>query len=212
MVRPDGWVGAGAYFPGELPRSGGDTREFIGGAVFRDDRFVGEINGDGMTALKIIRGTIETFTLSIEDPIIPDKMLSISLRFPKTPRKRVDLSDEIPRLHITVYPEGNLVGVQSSGVNYEEPYNTEILEEAINRQLNTFMETLIGQAQHEFQADILNFGKTVKRYFRTQGEWEAYDWLNSRFPHAKITVETHTKLRGFGLLRKNAPLSRENSE
>lgn len=210
-VNPDEWIGEGSYYPGELPRSGGNPREFIGGAVFRDDRMVGEINGNEMTALKLIRGTMKTFTLSVPDPLMPDKMIGVNLQIRKPPQKQIDLNGSVPRLHITVYLEGSLIGMQSSGISYENPNNRQLVEETINQQLNEYMETLVDRAQHEFQADILHLGKTVKHQFRTQQEWVAYDWLNTRFPQAEITVEARTKLRRFGLLRKNAPLSREVS-
>ena len=59
----------GLITSGRNGRTGGNSLEILGAAVFRDDRLVGEINGDEMTGLMLIRGTFGQANLSLADPL-----------------------------------------------------------------------------------------------------------------------------------------------
>lgn len=208
-VFGDEWVSDGAYYPGQIPRSGGNGIEITGAAVFQDDRLVGEINGDEMTGLMLIRGTFNQANISLADPLFPDKMLGVNLRMFRNPQIKVDLSGPVPWIRVKVYLEGALTGMQTTQVNYEEPLNRLVLEEAINRRIQAMMETVTYRAQHEFQADILHLGKYVKHQFWTYPVWVEYNWLEEKFPQAEISLEVQTHMRRFGLLHEVKPLSRE---
>lgn len=211
-VSGEEWVSDGAYYPGELPRTGGNGLEAIGAAVFRDDRLVGEINGDEMTGLMLIRGTFGQTNLSLADPFFPDKMIGVNLRLYRIPQIKIDLSGPVPQVEIKVYIEGSMHGMQTTEVNYEEAENRVILEEAISQHLQKMMETVTYRAQHEFRADILHLGKHAKHQFWTLPAWQQYHWLDDKFPKAEISIEVQTKIRRFGLLHEVTPLGRERQE
>lgn len=206
-VTGEEWISEGAYYAGELPRSGGNNVEIIGAAVFQNDRYVGDINGDQMTGLMLIRGTFNETNLSIEDPFDPSKMLAFNLTAYRSPQFQVDLSGPVPRIHVIVRLEGTLLGSQNLSVGFEEESNRLILEAIINQQLEGFMADIIDRAQNEFQADILHLGKIVKHKFLTIQQWREYDWLGTQFPQAIITAEARTRIRYFGLLHETAPLA-----
>ncbi len=208
-VSGEEWVSDGAYYPGQLPRTGGNGIEIIGAAVFQDDRLVGEINGDEMTGLMLIRGTFSQANISLADPFFPDKLIGVNLKLHRTPQIKIDLSGPVPRVQIQVYLDGSMLGTQTIAVNYEEPENRVILEEAINQRMLKMMETVTYRAQHEFQADILHLGKVVKRQFWTFQAWKEYNWKEDKFPEAEINIEVQTKVRRFGLLHEVVPLGRE---
>jgi len=210
-VSDEEWVSDGAYYPGQLPRSGGNTLEILGAAVFQDDRLVGEINGDEMTGLMLIRGTFGQANISLADPIFPKKMIGVNLSLYRKPQIKVDLSGSVPQIQIKIYVEGSLLGMQTTEVNYEEKANRLVLESAINQRLQTMMETVVYRSQNEFQADILHLGKIAKRQFWTVQEWEDYNWLNRQFLKAEITVEVQSRIRLFGLLHEVKPLAREQN-
>lgn len=209
QIQGEEWRSEGRYYPGELPRQGGNPRELLGTAVFRGDRLVGEINGDETTALKLVRNTFKRAEISFEDPQNPGKMVALKLHRRKAPTFEIDLSGPVPRVHITVYLEGALIGVQASGINYEEPYNRLILEKAASDYLKKTIDKLIFRSQNAFRADILHVGKYVKHHFPTVQAWRDYRWLEERFPVAEITSEVQINIRTFGLKRKNEPLPRQ---
>lgn len=211
-VLGEEWVSDGAYYPGELPRTGGNSLEILGAAVFRDDRLVGEINGDEMTGLMLIRGTFGQANLSLADPLFPNRMVGVNLRLHRIPQIKIDLTGPVPRVEIKVYVEGSMHGMQTTKVNYEEAENRVILEAAISQKLQKMMETVTYRAQHEFRADILHLGKYAKHQFWTLPDWQEYHWLDDKFPQAEISIEVQTKLRQFGLLHEVTPLGRERQE
>ncbi|MTV48191.1 hypothetical protein GJ688_04230 [Heliobacillus mobilis] len=149
------------YVAGELPRSGGQKREFFGTAVFRGGKMVGELNGDETRLLQMIRGDFTRSFMTFKDPLQKNFVLSIDVRTARKPEITVDVQQETPEIHVVVSLEGDLIGVQSR-INYEELELKSILEQAIARDIKQQMDELIKNASKT--TNRISFDSAIKPY------------------------------------------------
>lgn len=76
----------GSYTAGGIPRQGGPQLEVMGGAVFRGGRMVGEMNGDELGIVNMLRGTFRRTISSIEDPRVKGAFVVVDIRPRAHPR------------------------------------------------------------------------------------------------------------------------------
>ncbi|MDH7480190.1 MAG: Ger(x)C family spore germination C-terminal domain-containing protein, partial [Syntrophomonadaceae bacterium] len=202
IEQPYGWRSEGSYFAGEIPRSGGNQTELMGAALFRGDRMVGEINGDQMTALMLLRHTFDQAYVSVQDPLVPEQMVSLNLYQHRTPRIKIDVSSPVPRISIEVFLEGGVLGIQS-GSSYEDPRYRPLLEAATADRIRNDIIQLLQKTQ-QLGVDSAWLGRRAKIHFLTEKAWDEYRWKEV-YPQASIDLAVHVDLRRFGLLRQTSP-------
>lgn len=196
------WRSEGDYYSGELPRTGGNTPELIGAALFKGDILVGEINGDEMTGLMILRNTFEQAFVSTPDPLEPELMTAVNVHMYTAPTIKIDVSEPIPKIYIKVMLEGDVLGIQSHS-NFEDPRFRYLLENALAQRIKLDIIKLLQKTQ-DLGVDSAWLGKKAKKHFLTTKQWEDYHWKEV-FPQAPIEVEVIVNLRRFGLMRESAP-------
>lgn len=194
----------GDYIAGSSPRVGGNPVEFLGGAVFRGDRMVGEITGDEVRAVLMLRGTFKRGILVSKDPFVENKYVSYDLRLARPTQVRVTKRGRDFHVGVKVMLEGEVIGSQGP-VDYSDPKNLHALEKRLAADLRKLSRDTIRKAQREFNSDIFAFGNKVRHMTTTWSEWEDLKWPE-RFPHASIDVSVKLDLRRTGLLfRPPAP-------
>ncbi len=69
-----------AYLPGDEPRQGGNPSEFIGTAVFKEDRLAGYLDTAETRALGMLLDKFPRGFISVDDPVEPKFAVSIPIR------------------------------------------------------------------------------------------------------------------------------------
>lgn len=185
------------FLAGDMPREGGQPIEFLGAAVFRGDKMVGDLTGDETRMLLMMRGEFRRAFMAFEDPLAKGKFIPIDIRQGSLPVVKVDLSGEKPRILVKLSLEGDNLGIQS-GINYAESNRLRIklnrhIEETIKERA---METV--RRVQQYKSDVFGFGSKAQRYFATWDEWVKYGWAD-RFPEAVIEVEVAFSIRRVGM-------------
>lgn len=204
-VQEQASVSGGNYIAGQVPRRGGVKREIFGGAVFNGGIMVGEINGDEIRAVDMIRGEFTRGFFTFKDPLDPNLIIAADLRPSRRPQIKVNIQGDNPTEIYTKIPlEGNILAIESR-INYEKPELKEILEQSIEQEIREQFYKIAAKCQNDFKADIFGFGRSAVYYFPTIGEWEDYCWLQ-RFTEAAISFEVDLNLRRTGMMLKSAPI------
>ncbi|MGE5585416.1 MAG: Ger(x)C family spore germination protein [Bacillota bacterium] len=188
------------YVAGESPSVGGNPVEVIGGAVFRGDTMVGEITGQDVRAVLLIRGTFKRGTLVLEDPFVKGRYAACDIRLARPTETRVLREGQGFRIKVNMLLEGEVIGSQSR-TDYSNPKNLHVLERRFAEDLKKSCDDVVKRAQEEFRADIFAFGNKARHLTKTWSEWEALNWPG-RFPEAKVDVTVKLDLRRTGLLFK----------
>lgn len=193
----------GDYLAGDLPSNKGQV-QFIGTAVFKEDRMVGMLTGDETRYLNMITGELKQSFLIIQDPKASEEPLGMTLRQARKPVIKVRFTPERPVIVINIYQEPELVGV-SSGINYENTKLKPVLEKALEDIIKRRCYELVTRTQEEFRSDIFGFGRYARMNFLTVDEWKKADW-EKIYPYAGLDINVHVKIRRTGLMFKTRPV------
>lgn len=192
----------GDYLAGEMP-SDGEHIQFLGAAVFRGDKMVGELTGDETRYLNMITGKMKESFIIIEDPLRKGHSVGVTLRQARAPGVKVNIKGERPEIRVDIYQEPEIVGI-SSGINYESTKLKPVLEEALEKIISERCRRLTSRAQEEFRSDIFGLGRYVRMRFITLGQWREFSWEDV-FPAAAVDIKVHVKIRRTGLMLETMP-------
>jgi spore germination protein KC len=197
----------GELLPGEIPRKGGNPVEFLGTAVFRGDKLVGELNLMETRSLLMVKDEYISGSITIHDPLDAESFVTIVAQPQKNTDIKVTLTDLSPVIDIKVYIEGSIQNQQS-----EIRYQTEELKPELEKAFAQFITTSIGDTIKKCQdlnSDIFAFGEVASMQFWTIQEWENYGW-HDRFKDATVNIEVSVIIRRTGVVVENNPINKED--
>ena len=194
---------SGGFKAGDIPRSGGNSLEFAGTALFSGDKMVGTLSTTETRMLAMLLGRYTHGFLNVEDPLDPKSSANINLRLGSKPDLKVELVEERPVIHVRILLEGDISSI-GSGINYEEEDYLRLLEAQINKVYQQEMLNLIKRTQ-ELNSDAAGFGYYLRPAFQSNKEYEDYQW-NNKYGQAEVFVEVKTKIRRTGLMLRTIPV------
>ncbi|MEW5762862.1 MAG: Ger(x)C family spore germination protein [Bacillota bacterium] len=194
----------GSYSAGGVPRRGGGRLEIMGGAVFRGGRMVGEMDGDEMGIVNMLRGTFRRTIMSLPDPHARGEFVVVDVRPRRRPKVEVRLAGGVPVVRARVFLEGDIMAIQS-GRPYEEPRHIPLIEEEAARKLEREARALVAKSQDEWQADVFGFGNAARRLVPSWPAWKRLNWP-ALYPDADVHIAFDFRIRRTGLLHETAGL------
>jgi spore germination protein KC len=197
------------YLPGELPREGGNYTEFVGMAVFKEDKLIGFLASEETRALSILLGRFPRGVMTVNDPLAPGHTVNLNMRNGRKPKISVDTSGEYPVIGIDVLLEGEIISIPT-GINYETTEYLDLLETQVSRITRANIENMLLRTQ-AWGTDVADFGYYIRPNFSTMQDLEQYNW-DRRFRQAVFDIRVHTEIRRTGLMRKTTPIRREQGE
>lgn len=196
------FIPPGDYYAGELPRTGGDHAEFIGTAVFDEDKMVGELNGDETRMMLITEGDFQRAFIPMYDPIKKGEPVTFDVRQDKSPEVSITFNGDKPIIELKVFLEGDLIALRSK-TNYENKELKPVLEKAFEQYIKTELDKTIDKCK-KINADVFAFGDEAVKKFSTIQKWEAYNWKN-HFKDANVKIEVDFIIRRTGTSIKTNP-------
>ncbi|AGL02713.1 Ger(x)C family spore germination protein [Desulfoscipio gibsoniae] len=193
----------GQYQAGRIPRKGGSEIEIMGGAVFKEGRMMGTLNGDEVGVQKLFFGTLKRTIVDVHDPNHPDRYIIVDVIPRQKPRVDISITEGRPQIAVDVKLEGQIISLQS-GEDYEKPDRLYIVEDAVQRAIGEDINNTIAKSK-QLNADFLGFGLHAQKLFQTWPQWIAYNW-KEKFTDADITVDVDYKVRRTGLVHEMVPL------
>ncbi|GAX91941.1 Ger(x)C family spore germination protein [Effusibacillus lacus] len=186
-----------SFEPGKVVRMGGNPAEFIGTAVFRDDRLVAYLDGIDTRMLLSIRGELMRTQMDFPDPVEKGKFIGVELKHARSPVINVDLRSNPVRIHLRQRLEGDLLGVQG-GTDYTNPEKMNLLENSISDRLQKRQEALIKRMFHEYQTDPFGIFKRARGQFADYAALRAFDY-REKLRNAVVNVDVDVQLRRTGI-------------
>lgn len=183
--------------------SGGENKEYEikyeGLAAFKDEKFVGYLDGTETRAYKILANTIGNSVVSLVDgndvtAIHIDKSkASLSACAADKNKEKAKLDVKI-KMDISVIQAGENIDVTS----FEDLKTT---EDRFNKRIKDEVLRSIKKVQTEFKSDIFGFGNAM--HINHPGEWKKYreNWDES-FSEAEINIKVESSINHSGLIKK----------
>jgi len=200
-VSPPGKTGD--YLAGNVPLKRG-VPQFIGTAVFRGDRMVGQLSGNESMYLNMLTGEFRRGMIVIEDPQESGQKVGLFLYQGKKPQVKVNLESGVPVIDVELFQEPEISGI-TSNINYESPELKPVLEEALEEVIKNGCDRLVARTQEEFRSDVFGFGRFAKMKFLTVQDWEDYNWSEA-YPAATVNINVNLSIKRTGQMIKNMPV------
>lgn len=192
------------FLAGQIPREGGGKLEVMGSAVFKGDKLVGKLTGSETKLAHILRGEFKETAYSIRDPGAEDHRVSLRLIQERKPEVKVNMREGRAEISAKVFLNLEIMAVES-GISYENPRLTPVLEQAIARELEEKLQQLVYRTQVDFGTDIFHFAQHARHLVATWGEWERLNWAEL-YPVADVYIDVRARVRQTWLLRKVMPV------
>jgi len=164
--------------------------ENIGVAVFKQDKLVGELTALETLCLSIIRGEVNSFLISIQDPQNPEEKVDLMLYLEKSPKIKVDIVNNTPYITTNLKFTGRIYSMKDN-LRYLDSSVLDELSKGANNHLEDILINYLYKTSIEFKSDINGFGKYCLANFLTIQEFEKFDWENNYTNSAfKVSVNT----------------------
>lgn len=186
------------FAAGEIKIDGDIKTQTCGMAIFRNGKMVAEAGAAETELYNIITGNYiksEVTYCDKNDPTHPVALVQSQQRMPDI---SVDICDEVPKIKIKLYLEGDLRTVSQSYIVEQELDN---LQQQVEAEIETAAVQFLKKTTDEYQSDIVGFGRFIKHNFKSFDEFEAYKW-QERYLKSEFEVEVDFRLRRSGLINR----------
>ena len=160
--------------------------ENLGLAIFKGDKYVGDLTTLETLCHSLITDEVESFLLTIDDSNIYEKYIDLSLSQTDISSISVDTSGDVPTININISLKGRILNVKD-GLNSANGIDLDKLSNSASEYLKATILNYLNKTSSEFKCDIDGFYKYAKHKLLTTSEWEKYDWA-SKYPNAKFNV------------------------
>lgn len=178
-----------------------NNTQIIGLAVFKGDKFVGELDGDDVTAYLILTNKLNKTTITIPAPDDNLKTIDLQIKLNSKTKNNVILKDDIPYILSNINISSNILSM-SSGKNYLNETELIKLQNSANDYIKNLLLSFFEKTSKEYNSDVTGFGKYAVKYFYTLDKWKEYNWLD-KYKNAVFEVKVDTKVKSSYLLLKS---------
>lgn len=183
------------FVAGQVSRSGGNPVEWMGAAIFMQDKILGEISGKDMIHLRMLQGHLKRTKLDFKDPS-HSGYISVSVRRERNPVFSIHLANPV-HVSVDVPLDAEILMIQS-GTDYTNPTERRKLEDYMDKQLSGELTSFLQHTLQEQGADVIPLSDYVRRKFATHAAFSAYPW-EQQMKQGKIAVNVDLHIRRFGV-------------
>lgn len=175
--------------------SGGATLEIsgqrgtqnVGIAVFKDDKYVGQLSEIESICHLLVTNNVDSFILSIPMENYPDNLLDLNVSSVRGSNIKVDTSSDNPNISVTVYCEAIVLTI-GENFNYSNADVLTDLSAHAEKYLKQHIEKYLNKTSKELNSDIAGFSQYAISKFLTLDEWDNYNWA-SKYENANFNVK-----------------------
>ncbi len=191
--------GASQFTAGQIPEKSGDPAQIIGSAVLKHGKMIGTLTGDETRDTLVLRkhSLANAWITTFPDP--GNKNYDITLRAYKQKKTDIDIdvSQPIPKIHVTVPLNMEIVSIPSK-INYVTDLGEqEKLKQELEKLLTELSMKLIKKTQTEYKDEPFLWSIYARSKFMTNAAYKAYHW-KEKYPEADVHVEYKIKFVKFG--------------
>lgn len=177
------------------------TLQNDGIAVFKEDKFLTNLNVIDSICYSIIENKLENCILNIQNPFIETKELDVQIKLKNKSNVSVNLVNGTPYIVLDVSIETALANTYFD-FDYTSSQNIKILENATSKYLEEVLLTYLYKISHELNTDICGFKNKLENNYLTFEEFNKIDWENV-FKDSYFEVNVQNTLNYNGLFIKD---------
>ena len=176
--------------------------ENFGIAVFKDDKFRGELTAVESMCHLLLQNRVDSCIVSIDNPLIEKEAEKMELQiFPRQNTKiKVTIENDTPHISVNLKLHADIMTLDKD-VEYE---TNEILSKISNATKDYLTEQInhyLKKVSTEYESDIDNFCTRAAAHFLTISDWNNFNW-NEKFKKSKFDVNVDVNVLSTMLITK----------
>ena len=175
--------------------------ENMGLAVFKDDKYVGDLSTIETLCYSLIKDEVDNFIITITSPFNESQKIDIKVGDLSQLDTDIDLSSGKPVINIKFNLNAEIINsIESQNQSYDE--TLEKLDLALKDYLSNEFKTYLYKTSREYKSDINEFYRLAKRQFLTNSDFLNYDWA-TKYESADFNVEFNEDIISTLIIRQN---------
>lgn len=158
----------------------------IGIAVFREDKYIGQLSDTESICHMLVTNNIDSCTIAVPIEEYPDNTLDIRIINYKNNVIKIDTSSDEPHISITLHYNAKILDIRED-IDYSDPSVIDEISNKVESYLKEQIDSYLIKTSREFKSDIVGFNKYAKSNFLTINEWKNYNW-GSKYENANFSV------------------------
>ncbi|MFD1019452.1 Ger(x)C family spore germination protein [Thalassobacillus hwangdonensis] len=167
----------------------------------KETKYIGWLPSKSLIGVRYISNDVQGGLIHLDEKMIDQGQITLEVKSANTTFKP-SLSDGTLKMKINV--EIKTVLAEDWGISrdvYKKGWKAEV-EQAANKVVQSDIETVINQAQHEFGVDFLNLSNWVNIHLHEYWEKNEKNW-DEIFKQMEVKVDVATKVTDFGTQNLN---------
>jgi len=176
-----------SFDPKSAISEGDRGAENMGLAVFKNDKYVGNLSTIETLCYSLLKDEVDNFVLTITSPFDDSEKVDIKVGDLSQLKTDIDISNNIPKINIEFNLTAEVINVLD---NKNLPYDKtlEKLDLALKDYLTEEFKSYLYKTSREYKSDINEFYRIAKRQFLTNSDFSNYDW-STKYENAEFNVE-----------------------
>lgn len=169
-----------------LEISGQRGTQNVGIAVFKEDKYIGQLSEIESICHLLVTNNVDSFVLSIPMEGYPDNLLDLNISSVRGSTIKVSTFSDSPSIYIKVYCEAKVLTI-GENFNYSNSEVLKGLSVHAENYLKENIENYLNKTSKELNSDIAGFSQHAIPNFLTISNWDNYNWVY-KYSNANFTV------------------------
>lgn len=172
--------------------------ENIGLAVFREDKFIGELTPTETLSDLIMSHELKTCRLSITDPDDENKAIDMLLTEDSRPQIKVSILNGMPYVAVKIKMNARISSITQVSDSIPAERISKI-EKSASEYLKLQIMNYLYKTAKVFKSDISGIGKHAIKNFKTCTEFNEYNWLD-KYENTFFSADVKVNVKSSFLL------------
>lgn len=166
--------------------------ENMGLAVFKDDKYVGELSTIETLCYSLIKDEVDNFLVTLTSPFDETKKIDFYVDSLSQVNVDLDISKENPIINVKLNLTAEVLNTLSeTDLSYSEILDK--LDESLKQYLSKEFEDYLYKTSKEYKVDINEFYRIARTKFLTTKEFNNYNWAE-KYERAEFNVDFSDKI------------------
>ena len=176
-----------SFDPKSAISEGDRGAENMGLAVFKNDKYVGNLSTIETLCYSLLKDEVDNFVLTITSPFDESKKIDIKVGDLSQLKTDIDISNNIPKINIKFNLTAEVINVlDNKNLSYDK--TLEKLYFSLKDYLTEEFKSYLYKTSREYKSDINEFYRIAKRQFLTNSDFSNYEW-STKYENAEFNVE-----------------------
>ena len=189
-----------SFEPKSAISEGDRGAENMGLAVFKDDKYIGNLSTIETLCYSLLKDEVDNFVLTITNPFDESKKVDIKVGDLSQLKTDINISNDIPTINIEFNLTAEVINIlDNQNLSYDK--TLEKLDIALKEYLTEEFKSYLYKTSREYKSDINEFYRFAKRHFLTNSDFENYDW-STKYENAEFNVKFNEDIISTLIIRQ----------